>query len=125
VGQKDSDTFLPNEIPRFVEPFRTRKTCRRLRRASSPYLICLDQDLDWEEIASRRPLIRSSEPGGKHRSSNPLLFAKIPPPAAISDSAQIPTPGGNCFFSWVRLANPWTVAAENIHDSKRDVPGWA
>jgi hypothetical protein len=25
----------------------------------------------------------------------------------------------------VRLANPWTVVAENIHDSKRDGLAWA
>src|SRR5260370_32693365 len=33
--------------------------------------------------------------------------------------------GGNSSSSSVRLANPWSYAAENIRDSKRDAPGWA
>src|SRR6266566_3599539 len=31
--------------------------------------------------------------------------------------------GGNSSSSSVRLANPWSYAAENIRDSKRDAPG--
>src|SRR6266566_3599540 len=70
---------------------------------------------------------------GKQRSSTSLRFAKVPPPRPspnwLGFRRQLLFFTLNSRLSgcegWVRLANPWSYAAENIRDSKRDAPGWA